>query len=217
MRWLGQHLRRPRLSWRRLEVFGAVALLAIFVVQGYAANGQLKRKAVATWAVSTNHVKSPVISVANAAPGDSGTGTVRVQNVGKKPGRILVTYQGMQRSQLDSALQVSIYDKTAKQCIWPLPPKPKRVRRKRKIVLVYQTVNPCRTLAPWSAKLHNKPVVPRGWKPLTKAGRPTPKKQLAWKRKERHVLIVSWKLPLTADNSYQGQTSSFRLTWKATK
>jgi hypothetical protein len=210
-------MRLPRVTLRRFEVLVVFALAACLATQAYASGVYFRKAAKPKYAVTTNHATTPVFGITRAVPGDFGQGSLLVGNMGTEPARMAMTYLPVARSRLDGALQLSIYDVTTKQCYWPRPAPPRKVRKGKKLLLTYPKANPCKGMGPWTAALRAATITPKGYSPVTKAGTLTPKIKLLWKRKERHVLLVSWRLPDTVDNSGQQQTSTFRLAIKATK
>ena len=181
---------RQRLTFGAIQTCIALFLLGCFSIAGAQAVDHFakakKKPKVRPYAITSSVAKTKTaFNIKLAGPGDSGTATMTLQNVGTKPARIRGARTKLKRSALDQHLAVSIYDATTKQCVYPKP-KPAKVKKpkKGKKALRPKPSGPCTTTGPWSkvpASIALTPIVkgkylPKG-KPVTQ-----------WKRKERHKL-----------------------------
>jgi len=207
-----RHLR----TFRVLEA--AVVVLLVCALSAAAAEStshfrKAKKPKVAPYAIQTSvGPKRPVFDIKNAAPGDSGSARFTLANVGTKPARIEARRIRMARSALTPYLQVSVYDQTTRECLYPVRRKARVVRQAGRIVRPKPT-GPCTTLGPWQNLSPRFDILP---KPVGKF-LPQGTKALVWKRKERHTLLMTWKVAASAPNAAAGKNAAFTMRWRARK
>ena len=194
-----------RLLYWMLAVAGAV--LALMGASAAASSGAFDslvaeragRKPVPN-KFSNNRSGRAIITVKNALPGKQARGRIVIANVGSNPiKKVLLTQDQVKNTGIGSALQLQIYDVSAKRCLYPRPKLPKPRPGKKPL---------------------KEPTVCKAWMPF-KGGRALTKLQVpsikgaVWKRKEKHAIDVRWRLLPTSPNSDQNKTASFRLIWRA--
>jgi hypothetical protein len=179
-----------------LVAVNAVAATGVFGLT----NGRAAKAKPTPWRINNSRMGKTVINVSGVYPGKQGTGRVVLNHTGTKPiKRIALTQDQVKLGGMSPALQLQVFDFTAKRCLYPRPvlPKPKR-----------------------GAKPKPEPRVCATWKPFT-AGRALqnmvvpPLQGTTWKPKEKHAIDVRWRLLPTSPPSDQGKSASFRLVWRA--
>lgn len=209
-------------STRTPEVVIATVLAAAFATAGtqtYVELARGKAKPKRPYALKSSvGPRTPVFRITDAAPGDQGQARVLLQNIGAREARIVQQRTRTTRSALDPWLQLSVYDATTRQCLYPAPPAPRRKKAKRpkratkaRPARHPRPSGPCTTLAPWERLPGKLTLMPKPRGRFVVRGT----KGMLWKRKERHNLVVRWRIAPDAPNAAAGQTSSFTLRWRA--
>ncbi len=118
------------------------------------------------------------------------------------------------RSRLDQYLSLSVYDRTTRECYYPVPkkarpakPKPGRPVRRPK------PSGPCKGMANWTKLPARFVVSPKVTGAYARPGRA----DRQWKRRERHQIVVRWRLGASAPNDRQALTSSFLIRYRAVR
>jgi hypothetical protein len=137
-----------------------------------------------------------LFNVKDLQPGWTGRKRVVLSNVGPQPfSRVTLTQDLVDTGGFSQALQLQIYDVTAKRCLYPRPPA--QARRPRGIAEEYRCL-----WAPWDGQADVRFLVVPGKDGTT-----------FWQRREQHLFFVRWRLAESSPNSDQGRAASFRLRW----
>jgi hypothetical protein len=159
-----------------------------------------KQARAAPYAVATSlRPRQPLINATAVAAGDSGRRIITVRNAGARPARIHTRKLAMRRSPLDPYLRISIYDATARRCVYPVPRRGSRPGR------------PCVQLAAWARVPQTMQLLPRS----LRIAQPRTRQQAQWRPREQHRLVVSWQVAASAPNRAMGRRSTFTLRWTA--
>jgi hypothetical protein len=158
-----------------------------------------KPKPVA-WKTTNSRLGKSVISMTGVLPGQQGSGRVVISNSGTKPiKKITLTQDQVQLGGFSPALQLQVFDTTAKKCLYPRPKlvKPKPHKKPK------PEPKTCATWMPFTAGKALKGLVVPQLKGTT------------WRVKEKHSIDVRWRLTTDSPPSDQGKSASFRLVWRA--
>ncbi|MEO6866659.1 MAG: hypothetical protein ABI200_01405 [Gaiellales bacterium] len=142
-----------------------------------------------------------IINVMGAVPGDSGRGRLVIANAGSKPfRRVRLTQDNADLGGMSGALQLQIFDRTAKRCLYPYTRLKAPIRRGRRSA---PRIQRCRGWRSYDSGRRLNNTVVAGARSLT------------WRPGERHVIEVRWRLTKWSSNDDQNRTAQFRLRWRA--
>jgi len=194
---------RPRIMYWMSVLLGAIT--TIFATNAMAANGVFERMSGASGRkpvpnkISNNRSGKAVLVVKNAVPGTNGRGRVVLANVGSNPIRTVRISQDQVRSGgIGPALQLQVYDTTAKRCLYPRP----KITKQKRGAKPRPELTTCAKWMPFN-----------GGRALKSVHVPA-LKGTSWKRKEKHAIDVRWRLDSASTNTDQGKSASFRLVWR---
>jgi predicted ribosomally synthesized peptide with SipW-like signal peptide len=149
-----------------------------------------------TLAITNDKSATSVFSASNVVPGDTGSGTVRIENSGTVPAAVMLTQDTLTGGSIAASLRLKVHDQTRNWCYWP-------VNQAGACPLTggvdgdgYGAWNASATLAAL---------------PLAATSGAA-----KWPAAEAHTFSISWKLAASSPNGDQGQSASFRLVWDAT-
>lgn len=223
---------RTWLAVRRLGLGGtqaiiALALLGTFAVAGAQSIvhlGTAKRATARPYAIQAGYsTKRALYEARDAAPGDTGSSTTTLKNVGTKQARIVMQKVAARGSALDPLLRLSVYDSTTRECLYPPvkqpKPKPEQLKRPTKgqkaprpRLLRPAASGPCRAYGTWTGLPKRLVLLPkRKGRFVIRGEKPH------WKVKEAHKLQVRWMVDPAAPSWSMGQSSSFTTRWRAMK
>ena len=203
-----------RITYLLLVVLGAVSVLTLMGTGvpidlitpslGSSSAAAKKPRGNTGFRMSSNRDGKAVFVARGVKPGAQGFGRVVITNSGRRQFRKVMLYQDAVRmGGMSRALQLQVFDRTTKQCLYPRQ-KVKRIQRRGRTKKFTMTPVQCRTWGSFNVgnQLRSSSILGRNGTTV-------------WKTRERHELEVRWRLLSTSPNSDQGRKASFRLRWRA--
>jgi predicted ribosomally synthesized peptide with SipW-like signal peptide len=133
----------------------------------------------------------------DVVPGDTGTGTVELENAGTAPLQVLLTQDSVTATGIEASLRLQVHDQDRNWCYWPV----------NQAGACPATGGPDDDgYGAWDAT-------------GTLADLPLPAidGSARWPVGETHTFTIAWKLSTTSPNTDQGKSGSFRLEWNGTQ